>query len=135
MGKRTVWPGRTAVYRFFNAAGVLLYVGVATWPPTRWKQHAKEKSWWGEVADKTTTWYPTRVEAEAAEAVAINTEKPLHNDMIPLHGRTEPAPHSFTARLPADVYENLRLRAFNERVSMNALVVKDVEDWLESRVA
>lgn len=135
MANRTVWPGRTAVYRFFNPAGTLLYVGVATWPPSRWKQHAREKSWWGDVADKTVTWYPTRVEAEQAEGVAINTEKPLHNDVIPLHGRTEPPPVSLTVRLPVDLYEYLRLRAFEERASMNALIVEDVAEWLESHAA
>jgi hypothetical protein len=135
MGKRNIWAGRTAVYRFFDATGRLLYVGVATWPPTRWKQHAREKSWWGDVADKTTAWHPTRVEAERAEAVAINTEKPLHNDVIPLYGRTEPPPVALTVRLPVDEYEDLRLRAFNERTSMNALIVEDIADWLESLAA
>jgi GIY-YIG catalytic domain len=135
MANRTVWPGRTALYRFFNAAGILLYVGVATYPHTRWKQHAREKSWWPEVAEKAIEWHPTRVEAEQAEGVAINTEEPLYNDVIPLHGRTEAPPVAITIRIPTELYEDLRLRAFNERTSMNALIVKDAGDWLEARAA
>lgn len=72
-------PERTALYRFFDAAGRLLYVGVSGNTETRWRQHAESKPWWPDVADKTTEWLDSRPEALDAERVAIRTEKPLHN--------------------------------------------------------
>lgn len=70
---------RTAIYRFFNAEGVLLYVGITNDIATRWKRHAKEKPWWPEVVEQRATWHPARQEALAAESRAINTESPLYN--------------------------------------------------------
>lgn len=38
--------GGTFLYRFFDADGNLLYVGI-TWNPwVRWRVHRKEKPWW-----------------------------------------------------------------------------------------
>lgn len=70
---------RTAVYRFFNAEGALLYVGVTNDIAVRWKWHAKEQPWWPEVVEQRATWHPTRREALAAEDQAINMEAPLYN--------------------------------------------------------
>jgi DNA-binding GntR family transcriptional regulator len=72
-------PERTALYRFFDATGQLLYVGVSGNTETRWRQHAESKPWWSDVADKTTEWLDSRAEALDAERTAIRTERPLHN--------------------------------------------------------
>lgn len=69
----------TALYRFFDSAGQLLYVGVSGDTENRWRQHAESKPWWSEVADKTTEWLASRPEALDAERIAIRTEKPLYN--------------------------------------------------------
>jgi predicted GIY-YIG superfamily endonuclease len=69
----------TAVYRLYDAAGRLLYVGVTDHLRVRLGQHAKDKSWWPEVASRTIAWYGTRQEAEDAETKAIGEEKPIHN--------------------------------------------------------
>jgi len=45
----------------------------------RFRQHAKTKWWWFQVARNTVEWYPNRTSAEAAEKVAIQTEHPVHN--------------------------------------------------------
>lgn len=73
-------PGmQTALYRFSNAEGTLLYVGIANDPRTRWSSHAGEKRWWGEVETKTVEWFATREEAEGAEVAAIVDEGPRYN--------------------------------------------------------
>lgn len=72
-------PVRTAVYRFFDAAGDLLYIGIAENPDGRWKKHASRKPWWPEVARKTVEWFDNREEAGAAEHRAIRTEHARHN--------------------------------------------------------
>ena len=69
---------KTAVYRFYDNADVLLYVGVADVPEVRWKGHA-DKDWWPDVARKETEWHPDRDAAEIAEAYAIRDERPVHN--------------------------------------------------------
>jgi GIY-YIG catalytic domain. len=73
-------PGmQTALYRFFDAVGDLLYVGIANDPRPRWSCHAGEKRWWGEVHKKTLEWFATREEAEHAEMTAIVNEQPRYN--------------------------------------------------------
>lgn len=70
---------RTAVYRLFDAEAQLLYVGVAVDPRVRWGVHAREKTWWPEVAHRTVEWFDDRPSAEAAEVAAIVTEAPRYN--------------------------------------------------------
>jgi predicted GIY-YIG superfamily endonuclease len=72
-------PVRTALYRFRDERGDLLYVGVAEDPGRRQAEHAKRKAWWPEVSDHTVEWHPTRELALAAEAAAIRTERPRYN--------------------------------------------------------
>lgn len=69
----------TAVYRFFDKAGCLLYVGIAYDPAERWRHHATKAAWWKDAVDNTIDWYDTRAEAERAELAAIRYEKPLYN--------------------------------------------------------
>jgi len=70
---------RTALYRFFDSEGVLLYVGVTVSVPTRIYQHRYDKPWWADVARVEVTWYETRTLALEAEAEAIRVEAPLYN--------------------------------------------------------
>ena len=69
----------TALYRLFDADGVLLYVGIAFDPRKRMQMHAHEEQWWGEVARRTLTWYGTRAEASDAENAVMDEEKPRYN--------------------------------------------------------
>jgi hypothetical protein len=69
----------TAVYRLRNTDGDLLYIGMTRNPKQRWKDHRKEMLWWPEVADRHLNWYDTRLEARAAEGVAIREEGPRYN--------------------------------------------------------
>lgn len=70
---------RTAMYRLFDEAGQLLYVGIAVNPDTRWSTHAREKTWWPQVARRTVEWFDDRPSAEAAEVAAIASEAPQFN--------------------------------------------------------
>lgn len=70
---------RTAVYRLYDAAGDLLYVGISMHPETRFAEHEQDKWWWHQVVQKTLTWYNTRAQAKAAEDAAIVNEKPRHD--------------------------------------------------------
>ncbi|MCW2918548.1 MAG: hypothetical protein JWN52_6616 [Actinomycetia bacterium] len=70
---------RTALYRFYDASDVLLYVGITDNPRQRWLAHKSQKSWWQDVADKAVEWHEDRESAERAERIAIGREKPLYN--------------------------------------------------------
>lgn len=76
---------RTALYRLFDTAGVLLYVGISVDPKQRFKEHKhgngrnKAKEWWPDVVTAELDWFDSRSEAETAESFAIVTEHPRHN--------------------------------------------------------
>ncbi|WTW93481.1 GIY-YIG nuclease family protein [Streptomycetaceae bacterium NBC_01309] len=83
--RRALDHRRTAVYRLFDAAGVLLYVGISVDPQKRFKNHKhgngrnKPKEWWPDVVTADLEWFDSRPQAETAESFAIVTEHPRHN--------------------------------------------------------
>ncbi len=83
----------TALYRFYDGAGDLLYVGISIRPWDRWKQHRGEKEWWHEVKQITLDRYPDVTTALSAERAAIVAESPRYN-VVHNRGtsRVRPAP-------------------------------------------
>lgn len=72
----------TAVYRYFDANDVLLYVGISTDPDERWKAHRyglARKTWPKEAIRRTDQWCSSRPEALQVEEEAIKSERPLYN--------------------------------------------------------
>ncbi len=67
------------LYRHFNQAGELLYVGISASPMQRTRAHGYAASWFRQVERITVEWHPSRAEAEAAEKHAIRAEKPRFN--------------------------------------------------------
>jgi hypothetical protein len=70
---------RTAVYRFFDSNGDLLYLGITHDLEERWATHERIQPWWLDVARRECTWYDTRTEAERIEATATAVEKPRYD--------------------------------------------------------
>lgn len=69
----------TTLYRFFDADGQLLYVGITDRRRARWHEHATTKTWWDTAAAATLVHFDSREEAERAETEAIRTEAPRWN--------------------------------------------------------
>jgi len=69
----------TALYRFFDKTGALLYIGISGAIPTRLGQHHDTKPWFHEVARVTVEHHPDRPTALAFEERAIKTERPRYN--------------------------------------------------------
>lgn len=67
------------LYRFFDAAGGLLYVGITNRGRRRVHEHSKTKDWWHRVDHATFEHFRTRLAALDAEARAITDEGPEHN--------------------------------------------------------
>lgn len=72
-------PDPTFVYRFFDAADRLVYVGITCEPAARWKNHARYKQWWADVVRIEAILYPCRHAALDEELRVIREESPLRN--------------------------------------------------------
>ena len=68
-----------AVYRHYDAAGVLLYVGCSGNVIFRTATHATTAVWFQEIVRIDVQWFDSAEEACEAELVAIQTENPVHN--------------------------------------------------------
>lgn len=79
-----VYAQRTAVYRLYDKADALLYVGVSDRPKRRFEQHRRKQPWWTEVVTREIEWFDDRYAAEVEEFWAITREDPLYNVR---HGR------------------------------------------------
>lgn len=75
----------TAVYRLYDGAGRLLYVGVTYDFVARLRGHAKDKKWWPQVAHRDVIWFDNRLDALYEEARAIRYENPVHNSRPGVH--------------------------------------------------
>jgi hypothetical protein len=76
------WPRPTgagyAVYRLYDAAGLLLYVGIGVQP--QWRVDAHSRRRWGvAISEVLIEWLETEREAREVEKAAIRTEDPIHN--------------------------------------------------------
>lgn len=71
--------GPTALYELRNADREMLYVGISHRPMGRWREHAKDKPWWPQVAVRSLIWFGSRAEALLAEQAAIESAGPRYN--------------------------------------------------------
>ncbi|MFE3381320.1 GIY-YIG nuclease family protein [Streptomyces anulatus] len=103
---------RTAVYRCYDSADALLYVGVTKHLDQRWKFHAEDKFWWHLVTRKRVTWHDTRPPAETEERHAILAEEPTYN--LTLNPKKTPVrvgdlrPNPFLAPLIAKLRQDIQ---------------------------
>jgi hypothetical protein len=91
----------TALYRMFNEAGELLYVGITAHLGARWDAECRQVAWWPDVRRQTVVWYASRTEAEAAEKAAIQSEKPIFNKLLAKPVRNAPKTATRTHRTNA----------------------------------
>lgn len=67
------------LYRHFDGAGILLYVGISLSAINRLEAHRKTSPWFWNIARVEVQRFPTREQCEHAEKTAIDTERPLFN--------------------------------------------------------
>lgn len=94
-------PGRTALYRLYDASDQLLYVGITNNLERRWREHRRDRrdTWWPDVTHKVIEWLPSRRAAQAVERQVVQAEKPvynvLHSPDRPTGLQTIPRPANF----------------------------------------
>lgn len=72
--------GPHILYRLYDKAGELLYIGITNNIQNRLEQHAQTKRWWPDVAEiKLETGFKDRTALENAEREAILQEIPRYN--------------------------------------------------------
>lgn len=67
-----------AVYRIYDTAGLLLYIGMSSDPEGRVRAHRGTAPWRREISSWTAAWYANRAAAGRAEQAAIDAEMPCH---------------------------------------------------------
>jgi hypothetical protein len=67
------------LYRMYDRAQQLLYVGITFDPRARWRAHGEDKFWWTDVASIEIKHFRSRVAAERAERRSIQSDRPLYN--------------------------------------------------------
>jgi predicted GIY-YIG superfamily endonuclease len=70
----------TALYRWYDEADVLLYIGISDEFSERVADHVNGSTWMDFAVRSTIERFPSRGEAAAAEVEAIKAERPLFND-------------------------------------------------------
>jgi len=70
---------KTALYRYFDADGKLLYVGISLSPTYRQSQHRDASPWYERIARMQVEWFESRRLAMDAERYAIQSELPECN--------------------------------------------------------
>lgn len=90
---------QTQLYRHFDAAGRLLYVGISLNSVMRLSQHKLHSQWFAQIAHVEVETFPNRAAALQAERRAIAVEKPQHNIAGRTWGAGEPELTVDTPRL------------------------------------
>jgi len=67
------------VYRYYDEAGELLYIGSTGDPILRWAQHRRTQPWADQVSTVSMRKFAYEDLARSYEDVAIKTENPKHN--------------------------------------------------------
>lgn len=70
---------KAAVYRHYNEAGELLYVGASVCPSCRFSIHRSQSDWGRDVTRIDIEWFETKDDALAAEAAQIRSLTPKFN--------------------------------------------------------
>jgi len=129
---------KQALYRWFDADGVLLYVGISSTLPSRVKQHSKSAAWFDEASFMTIEWHEGRSAVERAERRAIAIEAPLYNLSHKLANEQKPSqvipPNKSADKLLSEIEYLKRLKLATEQQMerqhfLNLSWQKRAEDW------
>jgi hypothetical protein len=87
-------PDAITIYKFFNVADDLLYVGITGRGPRRWVEHGATQPWWGDVARVEVEHEADRRRAVERERELIREYHPKHNVVHNGKSKIVPMPHA-----------------------------------------
>lgn len=95
------------IYRWYDAAGVLLYVGVTTDPAHRAQDHRTSSWWfrWAALCDVDPPFLADMAEAERRELAVIHAEGPVFNKVGTRDARERAADYLRRVGHPVDVLD------------------------------
>lgn len=116
----------TSVYRYYDSAGVLLYVGITSRGPQRNSEH-QTKKWWRFVVRQVVDHHPTRGAAELAEADLIRRFNPPFNTIHNPWAREARAAYLAYRTQPQEpsALAGLRARGSRRRYMLEPVVRRD----------
>lgn len=119
---------RTALYRHFDAAGNLLYVGISKRFHVRLDEHVIGSRWSDMIATATVEHFDTRESALDAERNAIKAEKPIYN-IAHNDNYKAASPKQRISKTPARIFQSKANETADpsdaEKVSAAVSVLKD----------
>lgn len=125
------------LYRLYDDAETLLYVGISFDVQTRLGQHRGDKRWWPQVAEVHSVRYASQDEAMDAEVLAIAEGRPAHNDQVTRwrwrEGMTRP--QAYPLRMPDEVRADLKTWAEQDGRTLSSLINKLLRDAIAKRKA
>lgn len=86
-----------ALYRYWDGAGNLLYVGISDNPDQRDEQHSRNSEWFQFAASSDVSWFTSRDAAHEAERSTIKAERPIFNKAHNKVGRERAIGYLFAA--------------------------------------
>ncbi len=121
-----------AVYRMYDAGDDLLYVGSTTRWPTRIRQHARLKPWWGEVVSVRAVHFDTVADALRAERAAQDAESPRYNLTRAKDPDRPPCGYvKIATHVPAALARDLHALAARSERSLAAEIRVALRSWIE----
>ena len=81
------------VYRYYDSADRLLYIGSTYSFSTRAAAHERDATWWPDVTAVKLERFPDQLSSLSAEIYGIKTEGPIHNKAHVVAYEPPPAPH------------------------------------------
>ena len=112
------------IYRVYNAAFELLYVGHTGNLDNRIRCHRRDRRWWDEAEYVFPEFTPDKDEAVEAERQAIRNERPKYN--VQLAG---PAMATVNFRVSPEVRQAARERAEREGINLTDALRDFLTEW------
>lgn len=120
-----------AVYRFYSADDVLLYVGLTNDPDQRECMHRLYSPWYLRAARREVEWHPTRAAAAAAEKHTIRSEDPQFNRQRYIRRPSSDISTSF--RIEKSVVQGIDQLAESEERDRSAMIRILLKEAIENR--
>lgn len=120
------------LYRFFDAEGTLIYVGITNDLKRRCTEH-RQKAWFTEVARVDATGCNTQAQASALESLVISEHAPLYNraggtaTSASSPGRPAVAAKHVSVKVPISLHQWLQAQSMMSGLEVTEVILRHLE--------